>query len=113
MNLQMMKQSDSLEKIDPYSTFDFQNLVINYQYSHCNENESTDIAFLLVHGFGANHQHWRYNIPILSQKYDAYAIDLFGFGNSSQYIEFPYNINFWSSQVNYFIETVRNKRCLY
>jgi pimeloyl-ACP methyl ester carboxylesterase len=87
-----------------HQDYDFQNTFINYKYM--SSNKSSQTALLLIHGFGANHHHWRYNIPVLSQKYDTYAVDLFGFGNSSQHIEFPYTVSFWSSQVNYFIETV-------
>lgn len=83
---------------------------INYQYLPC--NESSEVALLLVHGFGANHHHWRSNVPVLSQKYDTYAIDLFGFGNSSQFAELPYTISFWTSQVVYFIENVIKRPCI-
>jgi len=84
--------------------YDFQNTFINYQYM--SSNKSSQTALLLIHGFGANHHHWRSNIPVLSQEMDTYAIDLFGFGNSSQFTEFPYNIDFWSSQIVHFIENV-------
>lgn len=86
--------------------------ITNYEYIQKNENNPTRTAVLLVHGFGANHHHWRSNVQVLAQEYDTYAIDLFGFGNSSQNIEFPYSVSFWSSQVVHFIDTVINRPCI-
>ena len=42
------------------------------------------VAVLLIHGFGANTQHWRFNQPVLAQAAPTYAIDLLGFGRSDQ-----------------------------
>ena len=42
------------------------------------------VAVLLIHGFGANTQHWRFNQPVLAQEAPTYAIDLLGFGESDQ-----------------------------
>ena len=97
------------------NTFDkvsMESSITNYEYIQKNENHPTDIALLLVHGFGANHHHWRSNLPVLAEKYDTYAIDLFGFGNSSQNTEFPYTVSFWSSQVLNFIDTVIQRPCI-
>jgi pimeloyl-ACP methyl ester carboxylesterase len=41
-------------------------------------------AVLLIHGFGANTNHWRFNQPVLAQLLPTYAIDLLGFGRSDQ-----------------------------
>ncbi|MDC3185750.1 alpha/beta fold hydrolase [bacterium] len=41
-------------------------------------------AVLLIHGFGANTNHWRFNQPVLSELLPTYAIDLLGFGRSDQ-----------------------------
>ena len=41
-------------------------------------------AVLLIHGFGANTNHWRFNQPVLAKQAPAYAIDLLGFGRSDQ-----------------------------
>jgi hypothetical protein len=35
---------------------------------------------ICVHGFGANADHWRKNLPVLGQSCRAYAIDLLGYG---------------------------------
>ena len=42
------------------------------------------IAVLLIHGFGANTNHWRFNQPVLAKLAPTYAIDLLGFGRSDQ-----------------------------
>ena len=41
-------------------------------------------ALVLIHGFGANTNHWRHTIPALSRHATIYALDLIGFGSSSQ-----------------------------
>ena len=41
-------------------------------------------AVLLIHGFGANTSHWRFNQPVLAERAPTYAIDLLGFGRSDQ-----------------------------
>jgi len=41
-------------------------------------------AVVLIHGFGANTAHWRHTIPALSRHRATYALDLIGFGGSSQ-----------------------------
>ncbi len=43
-----------------------------------------DEAVLLIHGFGANTNHWRFNQPVLAEQAPTYAIDLLGFGRSDQ-----------------------------
>ena len=39
---------------------------------------------LLIHGFGASMNHWRYNQEFLGKQVNCFAIDLLGFGDSSQ-----------------------------
>ena len=41
-------------------------------------------AVLLIHGFGANTNHWRFNQPVLAEEAPSYAVDLLGFGRSDQ-----------------------------
>jgi pimeloyl-ACP methyl ester carboxylesterase len=45
---------------------------------------SAPVAVLLIHGFGANTNHWRFNQPVLAKLVPTYAIDLLGFGRSDQ-----------------------------
>ncbi len=41
-------------------------------------------AVLMIHGFGANTNHWRFNQPVLAEHVPTYAVDLLGFGRSDQ-----------------------------
>ena len=45
---------------------------------------SAPFAVLLIHGFGANTNHWRFNQHVLAEAAPTYAIDLLGFGESDQ-----------------------------
>ena len=47
-------------------------------------NPDADEAVLLIHGFGANTNHWRFNQSVLAKQAPTYAIDLLGFGRSDQ-----------------------------
>ena len=47
-------------------------------------NPHAEEAVLLIHGFGANTNHWRFNQPVLAELLPTYAIDLLGFGRSDQ-----------------------------
>ena len=46
--------------------------------------KDTPISTVLIHGFGASKEHWRFNQKALSSISTCYAIDLIGFGESSQ-----------------------------
>ena len=48
------------------------------------QNKTSNINVLLVHGFGASKEHWRNNQTVLGENANCYAIDLLGFGGSSQ-----------------------------
>ncbi len=48
------------------------------------QKNNSDVAVILIHGFGANKNHWRFNQKIISSIAPCYAIDLVGFGESSQ-----------------------------
>ena len=56
-------------------------------------------AVLLVHGFGASTDHWRYNIPVLAKNYEVHALDLLGFGRSAKPSELDYGGDLWKEQV--------------
>ena len=69
-----------------------------------------DEAVLLIHGFGANTNHWRFNQPVLGELVPTYAIDLLGFGASEQprarlkdepitADSVHYSFDFWGQQV--------------
>ena len=82
-------------------------------------NAPTDapVAVLLIHGFGANTQHWRFNQPVLAQAAPTYAIDLLGFGESDQpraqlkdeppsQDSIHYSFDLWGAQVAAFCREV-------
>ena len=48
------------------------------------DDPAAPMAVLLIHGFGANTNHWRFNQPVLAELVPTYAIDLLGFGRSDQ-----------------------------
>lgn len=56
------------------------------------EGEGTPL--ILIHGFGASLDHWRNNIPVLSQSYRVYGIDLLGFGQSEK-PNLNYSLDLW------------------
>ena len=49
-----------------------------------NSSCTSNINILLIHGFGASKRHWRNNQNILGHSFNCFAIDLLGFGESSQ-----------------------------
>ena len=48
------------------------------------QDNSESPAVVLVHGFGASSGHWRYTMPSLAERTPTFALDLIGFGGSSQ-----------------------------
>jgi len=76
-------------------------------------SSANNINILLVHGFGASKDHWRHNQSQLSNFFNCYAIDLLGFGESSQptavlnyetYKEnsVKYSFDLWANQISKF-----------
>ena len=74
-------------------------------------------AVLLIHGFGANTNHWRFNQPVLAELLPTYAIDLLGFGRSDQprarlkheaitADAIHYSFDLWGQQVADFCDSV-------
>jgi len=56
-------------------------------------------ALLLVHGFGASTDHWRYNIPVLARSHEVHALDLLGFGRSAKPAGLAYGGDLWRDQL--------------
>ncbi len=58
----------------------------NYQIAWQVEDKykNSEIAIVLIHGFGACKDHWRFNQKNISSIAPCYALDLIGFGDSSQ-----------------------------
>uniref|UniRef100_A0A2P2KC25 Uncharacterized protein MANES_15G108100 n=1 Tax=Rhizophora mucronata TaxID=61149 RepID=A0A2P2KC25_RHIMU len=93
------------------STWNWKGYSIRYQYSG-----NSGPALVLVHGFGANSDHWRKNISVLAKLHRVYAIDLIGYGYSDKPNphEFGdnsfYTFETWATQLNEFCaEVVKDK----
>ena len=61
-------------------------------------------ALLLVHGFGASTDHWRYNIPVLAEFYEVHALDLLGFGRSAKPEGETYGGSLWRDQLCAYVQ---------
>ena len=81
------------------------------------------LAVLLIHGFGANTEHWRFNQPVLAEATATFAIDLLGFGRSDQprarlkdeplqQGSVHYSFDLWGQQVADFCRSVINRPVL-
>ncbi|VVB17062.1 unnamed protein product [Arabis nemorensis] len=73
-------------------------------------------ALVLVHGFGANSDHWRKNTPVLGKSHRVYSIDLIGYGysdkpNPREFGGEPfYTFETWGEQLNDFcLEVVKDE----
>jgi pimeloyl-ACP methyl ester carboxylesterase len=73
------------------------------RYSYL-KNRDSKTPLILIHGFGASIEHWRFNLPILSQHQTVYALDLLGFG-ASRKASVDYSINLWVEQLHDFWQT--------
>ncbi len=61
-------------------------------------------ALLLVHGFGASTDHWRFNIPVLAERHEVHALDLLGFGRSVKPAGLPYGGALWRDQLVAYVQ---------
>ncbi|WP_249213882.1 alpha/beta fold hydrolase [Synechocystis sp. PCC 7338] len=77
---------------------------IRYSFRH--PPEATGLPpMLLIHGFGAAIEHWRYNLSVFAQHTSVYAIDLLGFGGSRKANE-RYSAYSWAEQVGDFCREI-------
>ena len=97
-------------------TWGWRNWEISWSLSKKSTCEN-NINILLIHGFGASKKHWRHNQDFLGKFSKCYAIDLLGFGESSQpnalldyepYKEnsIKYSFDLWSNQISTFCSEV-------
>jgi pimeloyl-ACP methyl ester carboxylesterase len=97
-------------------TWKWKNWDISWSLSkklNCENNTN----ILLVHGFGASKKHWRHNQDFLGKAFNCYAIDLLGFGESSQpsallnYETYKknsikYSFELWANQISTFCSEI-------
>ena len=102
-----MNQTNLVENNANYS-WNFLNYPIHTISANPDDN-SEKIAILLIHGFGASTDHWRFNIPVLSSKYEVHAIDLLGFGKSPKPSDVDYSGSLWKNQVIAYVKEVIQK----
>ena len=87
------------------------------------EANESKMAIVLIHGFGACKDHWRFNQKSISSIMPCYALDLVGFGESSQpnskllyekkeLNNFNYCFDNWSEQVFDFCNEIVKKPVL-
>ena len=68
--------------------------------------------FLLVHGFGANSYHWRYNVPALADAgHPTYALCMLGYGKSAK-PALEYTSELWGALVADFLREVVGRPAL-
>ena len=97
----------------------------NYQIAwQLEKNDNNpEIAIVLIHGFGACKDHWRFNQKNISSIMPCYALDLVGFGESSQpnsqlsdeknnSENFHYCFDNWSQQIIDFCNEIVQKPVL-
>lgn len=78
------------------------------RYSYLRAKHNLDSAgsppIIFIHGFGASIEHWRSNLPVISQHHTVYALDLLGFG-ASRKADTEYSATLWTEQVHDFWQT--------
>ncbi len=95
-----------------YESFQWTNPTSNktHQINYKAQGKETDPPILLIHGFGANVNHFRYNFPALvNEGYRVYAVDLLGFGASDKPKDEEYCIELWVDLLCNFVEKMNNE----
>ncbi|XP_031490575.1 uncharacterized protein LOC116257737 isoform X2 [Nymphaea colorata] len=97
---------DSSEAVVRTGLWKWRGYQIRYQFAG-----HSGPALVLIHGFGANSDHWRNNLPYLSSSYRVYSIDLLGYGYSDKpnpklKVKPLYTFETWGAQLNDFCSEV-------
>ena len=103
--------------------WNWRNYQIAWQVEEALEAKNSEIAIVLIHGFGACKDHWRFNQERISSIAPCFALDLVGFGESSKpnsqllyekkdYSNFNYCFENWSQQVCDFCREIVKKPVL-
>ena len=81
---------------------------IRFSYIRAKNPQGDLSPLIFIHGFGASIEHWRHNLPVLSQERAVYALDLLGFG-ASRKARVNYSADLWTEQVYDFWQTFIRK----
>ena len=103
--------------------WNWRNYQIAWQVEEAEEAKNSEIAIVLIHGFGACKDHWRFNQKKISSIAPCFALDLVGFGESSKpnsqllyekktSNNFNYCFDNWSQQVSDFCSEIVKKPVL-
>lgn len=94
-----------------YETFQWTANSNTYNINYRVEGPITGTPVLLVHGFGANVNHFRYQFPALvAAGYRVHAVDLLGFGASDKPKEEHYCIELFVSLLRDFIKAMNTDK---
>jgi pimeloyl-ACP methyl ester carboxylesterase len=94
-----------------YETFLWKHELHDYNINYRAEGPINGPPILLVHGFGANVNHFRYQFPALVQAgYRVYAVDLLGFGSSDKPKNEHYCIELFVTLLRDFIRSMNSDR---
>ncbi|WP_069790639.1 alpha/beta fold hydrolase [Cyanobacterium sp. IPPAS B-1200] len=109
---QSAKKLTEQSSIELFNKIKFVNLPSNLSTqkiasSYATEGES-DTPMVLLHGFDSSLLEYRRLFPLLTDKYQVWALDLFGFGFSDRTVEQSFSpegikthlYNFWSKMIN-------------
>lgn len=90
-----------------------------YPVQYLDVNDTTRLAYvecgkgpetlIFLHGLGSNLKAWQKNMEVLSKRYRCIALDLPGYGKSSQQA-YPFTMAFFAQAVNTFVELKKIKR---
>ena len=72
-----------------------------FSYIRAKNGNFDNPPLIFIHGFGASIEHWRHNLPVVSENHTVYALDLLGFG-ASRKANTNYSAAFWTEQIHDF-----------
>jgi len=108
-----LSSDGSTQKVQrSYDSFQWTNPTSNktHKINYKVQGNKSDPPVLLIHGFGANVNHFRYNFPALvSEGYRVYAVDLLGFGASDKPKDEEYCIELWVDLLCHFVEKMNDE----
>ena len=101
----LRSQSNGLSQAGHQRLWYWRGWRVRYWFSNSPGIDPDVLPLVLIHGFGANLNQWRHNLPVLSRSAPVYAIDLLGFGDAEK-APTLYGAELWASQVRDFVQTV-------